>query len=129
MIDDNQMPPLLLLMVLATILSQPIQQVYSYNHHHHHKHNPAFIAIRNQNRLTGATTSTTTATSMTKTDSNSQDDGEKYDTSSSSGSLPTRIKGDPHVENVLFVECGFGNDSHGKFFLLFIVFYCLLHFS
>mmetsp|Transcript_34615 Transcript_34615/g.81610 ORF Transcript_34615/g.81610 Transcript_34615/m.81610 type:complete len:209 (+) Transcript_34615:63-689(+) len=26
----------------------------------------------------------------------------------------SRIEGDPHVENVLFVECGFGNDSHGQ---------------
>ena len=79
------MPSLLLLLVLATIVSQPIHQVYSYNNHHHHhhhqKHNPDFIAIRNQNRLTGATTSTTAvlhrcaATSMTNTDSNiSQDD-------------------------------------------------------
>jgi uncharacterized protein (TIGR02058 family) len=25
-----------------------------------------------------------------------------------------REKGDPHVETVLFVECGFGNDSHGQ---------------
>ena len=29
------------------------------------------------------------------------------------------IQGDPHVETVLFVECGFGNDSHGEF-LLFV---------
>jgi len=28
----------------------------------------------------------------------------------------SRIEGDPHVETVLFVECGFGNDSHGKFY-------------
>lgn len=26
----------------------------------------------------------------------------------------TRIEGDPHVETILFVECGFGNDSHGQ---------------
>lgn len=26
----------------------------------------------------------------------------------------TRMEGDPHVETVLFVECGFGNDSHGQ---------------
>eukprot|EP00536_Pseudo-nitzschia_multiseries_P009865 jgi/Psemu1/201855/e_gw1.287.99.1 len=26
----------------------------------------------------------------------------------------SRIEGDPHVETVLFVECGFGNDSHGQ---------------
>jgi uncharacterized protein (TIGR02058 family) len=112
----NQMPSLLLLLVLATILSQSIHQVYSFHHHHHHhKRNPAFVAkIRNHNRLTGATTSTTTATSMTTTDSNSQNDGGKYYTLLSSGSLPTRIEGDPHVENVLFVECGFGNDSHGQ---------------
>lgn len=41
--------------------------------------------------------------------------------SSSSSSDPTtttsswtRIEGDPHVETVLFVECGWGNDSHGQ---------------
>ena len=28
----------------------------------------------------------------------------------------SRVEGDPHVETVLFVECGFGNDSHGKFY-------------
>ena len=26
----------------------------------------------------------------------------------------SRTEGPPHVENVLFVECGFGNDSHGQ---------------
>ena len=26
----------------------------------------------------------------------------------------SRIEGDRHVETVLFVECGFGNDSHGE---------------
>mmetsp|Transcript_277 Transcript_277/g.700 ORF Transcript_277/g.700 Transcript_277/m.700 type:complete len:216 (+) Transcript_277:233-880(+) len=26
----------------------------------------------------------------------------------------SRIEGDRHVETVLFVECGFGNDSHGQ---------------
>jgi uncharacterized protein (TIGR02058 family) len=26
----------------------------------------------------------------------------------------TRIEGDPHVQTVLFVECGWGNDSHGQ---------------
>ncbi len=26
----------------------------------------------------------------------------------------TRLEGDPHVETILFVECGFGNDSHGQ---------------
>mmetsp|Transcript_91 Transcript_91/g.218 ORF Transcript_91/g.218 Transcript_91/m.218 type:complete len:221 (-) Transcript_91:1842-2504(-) len=31
-----------------------------------------------------------------------------------SSSLISRIEGDPHVETVLFVECGFGNDSHGQ---------------
>ena len=25
-----------------------------------------------------------------------------------------RIEGDPHIENLLFIECGFGNDSHGQ---------------
>jgi hypothetical protein len=25
-----------------------------------------------------------------------------------------RCLGEPHVENVLFIECGFGNDSHGQ---------------
>jgi uncharacterized protein (TIGR02058 family) len=25
-----------------------------------------------------------------------------------------RVEGDPHVETVLFVECGWGNDSHGQ---------------
>jgi uncharacterized protein (TIGR02058 family) len=28
--------------------------------------------------------------------------------------LWTRIEGDPHVQTVLFVECGWGNDSHGQ---------------
>ncbi|KAG7346486.1 lin0512 family protein [Nitzschia inconspicua] len=43
-------------------------------------------------------------------------------TSSSSSSAPPpttttswpRHEGDPHVETVLFVECGWGNDSHGQ---------------
>ena len=26
----------------------------------------------------------------------------------------SRFEGDPHVETILFVECGFGNDSHGE---------------
>lgn len=26
----------------------------------------------------------------------------------------SRTEGPPHVENILFVECGFGNDSHGQ---------------
>ncbi len=34
-----------------------------------------------------------------------------YDLSKSS----SRMEGPPHVETVLFVECGFGNDSHGEF--------------
>jgi hypothetical protein len=25
-----------------------------------------------------------------------------------------RCEGDSHVDNVLFIECGFGNDSHGQ---------------
>jgi uncharacterized protein (TIGR02058 family) len=37
----------------------------------------------------------------------------KTDSSSPKGRW-IREKGDPHVETVLFVECGFGNDSHGQ---------------
>jgi len=42
--------------------------------------------------------------------------GTVLEMSSSSDSLGqtfSREEGDPHVETVLFVECGFGNDSHG----------------
>lgn len=34
-----------------------------------------------------------------------------YDSNKSS----SRIEGPPHVETILFVECGFGNDSHGEY--------------
>lgn len=33
---------------------------------------------------------------------------------SGSRGIDNRMVGVPHVENVLFVECGFGNDSHGQ---------------
>ena len=29
-------------------------------------------------------------------------------------SYNSRFEGNPHVDNVLFIECGFGNDSHGQ---------------
>lgn len=41
-------------------------------------------------------------------------DAEPSSPSSSSSSPWVRHEGDPHVETVLFVECGFGNDSHGQ---------------
>ena len=34
--------------------------------------------------------------------------------SSSSADTAAALVGEPHVENVLFIECGFGNDSHGQ---------------
>ena len=34
--------------------------------------------------------------------------------SSSSADTAAALVGEPHVENVPFIECGFGNDSHGQ---------------
>mmetsp|Transcript_21170 Transcript_21170/g.21578 ORF Transcript_21170/g.21578 Transcript_21170/m.21578 type:complete len:150 (+) Transcript_21170:24-473(+) len=87
-----------LIPVLATVISQSILQVYSYHHYQ-----PASTAVRNYHTTT-TTTTTTTAINMGDDESNE----------TSSVSHPTRIKGDPHVKNVLFIECGFGNDSHGQ---------------
>lgn len=28
--------------------------------------------------------------------------------------MSSDLEGSPHVDNVLFIECGFGNDSHGQ---------------
>lgn len=93
---------LILIAVFVTVISQSILEVNSYHHHQ-----PAFISVRNYHRLTFAST-----TSRTTTTTINMGDDESNETSSISH--PTRIKGDPHVKNVLFIECGFGNDSHGK---------------
>lgn len=93
---------LILIAVFVTVISQSILEVNSYHHHQ-----PAFISVRNYHRLTFAST-----TSRTTTTTINMGDDESNETSSISH--PTRIKGDPHVKNVLFIECGFGNDSHGQ---------------
>ena len=89
-----------LIPVLATAISQSILQVYSFHHYQ-----PAF-----RESLTFASTSTSTTTTTTAINMGDDESNE-----TSSVSHPARMKGDPHVKNVLFIECGFGNDSHGKY--------------
>jgi hypothetical protein len=87
---------LLLALVLATVIScsQSLLQVRSYH--------PPTISIIDlyKNRITRVSHCITSLGMTSK----------GYDSSK----VSSRIEGDPHVENVLFVECGFGNDSHGE---------------
>jgi hypothetical protein len=87
---------LLLALVLVTIIScsQSLLQVCSY-------YPPRLSNIDLYKNRIARVSHCETSLGMASTD---------YDQSKAS----SRIEGDPHVENVLFVECGFGNDSHGE---------------